>query len=411
MAEKKAINRRGFLKSTVAGATGFLFINYSDAKKTNTSNETKSSKVKFIYRTLGKTGIKLPVISMGVMNAENPNLVRAALDEGIVHLDTAYKYQRGRNEKMIRRVVEGRPRDSYIIATKVPGSVPLPYARGVFPDDEVSRERLTVDFLNRFEISLRRLGLDYVDILYLHNVWTREAALFEPLLNVLKKIKKDGKTRFLGISTHRKEPEVIQAAIDSKIYDVVLTSYNFKQKRLPEVREAIAKAAQAGLGVIAMKTFAGGYLDKEKTKPVNAKAALKWVLQDTNVHTVIPGFTTFDQMKLDLSVMEDLTFTESEKKDLQLEASIKGLYCSGCETCLAQCPQKLPIPEIMRAYMYAYGYRNLGEAQDLLSSLNLKNNPCRDCKTCSVRCAKGFNVSRRILDIVRLQKVPSEFVA
>ncbi len=410
MVDKKSLSRRGFLKTTLAGASGFLFIASADKKRTDISSNSKHSQIKLIYRTLGKTGITLPVVSMGVMNADNPNLVRAALDSGIVHLDTAYSYQRGKNEEMIGKVIKGRPRDSYIIATKVPGSVPLPYAKGVFPDDEVSKERLAKDFLKRFEISLRRLGLDYVDILHLHNVWTREAALFDPLLKILKNLKKDGKTRFLGISTHRKEPEVIQAAIDSKVYDVVLTSYNFKQDHYLEVKEAIAKAAKSGLGVIGMKTFAGGYLDKKKTKPVNVKAALKWVLQDPNVHTVIPGFTTFDQMNLDLSIMEDMSLSDSEKKDLKLEASLQGLYCLSCESCQSQCPRHLPIPDIMRAYMYAYGYRNLEAAQDLLSSMSLDKNICDDCKMCYVKCVKGFNVSKRIHDISRLQQVPSEFI-
>jgi hypothetical protein len=75
-----------------------------------------------IIRTLGRTGLEMPVVSMGVMNADNPNLVREALDSGIVMLDTAHGYQRGRNEQMIGEVIKGRPRDSYILATKVPGS-------------------------------------------------------------------------------------------------------------------------------------------------------------------------------------------------------------------------------------------------------------------------------------------------
>lgn len=249
-----------------------------------------------------------------------------------------------------------------------------------------------------------------MDILYLHNVWRREAALFEPLLKALEKAKKAGKTRFMGVTTHRNEPEVIQAAIDSKVYDVALTAYNFKQDHYLGVRQAIAKASQAGLGIIVMKPLAGGYLDRERKKPVNAKAALKWVLQDPNVHTAIPGFTTFDQMELDLSIMEDLTLKESEKKDLQLGSSMDGFYCQGCETCLSQCPQLLPIPDIMRAYMYAYSYKNLGEAQELLFSLNLPRNVCEECEQCSVSCTKGFNVSKRIKNIARLMDIPSDFI-
>jgi len=77
---------------------------------------------------------------------------------------------------------------------------------------------------------------------------------------------------------------------------------------------------------------------------------------------------------------------------------------------LASCPRALPIPDLMRAYMYVYGYRNLGEAQDLVLSLNLPDELCNDCSTCSVKCVSGFNVSARIGDVIRLRNVPSAFI-
>jgi len=246
------------MKMAATGMAGICLAPSVGAEQTELPAHLKPASRKLIYRTLGKTGITLPVISMGVMNSDNPNLVRAALDAGIMHLDTAWWYQSGRNEEMIGDIVKDRPRDSYVIATKVPGSVPLPYARGVFPDDEVSRATLVDSFLKRVDTSLKRLRLEYVDILYLHNVWTREAVLFESLMEALAKLKKEGKAKFLGISIHRNEPAVIEAAIDSKLYEVVLTAYNFKQDHRLDVQSAIAKAAQAGLGVIAMKTLAGG---------------------------------------------------------------------------------------------------------------------------------------------------------
>ena len=72
-------------------------------------------------RLLGKTGISLPTVSMGVMNSDNPNLVAAALDAGITFLDTAHVYQRGRNEEMLGEVLKDRKRGSFFLATKVPG--------------------------------------------------------------------------------------------------------------------------------------------------------------------------------------------------------------------------------------------------------------------------------------------------
>jgi len=399
----KSMARRDFLKSTVASFGGFFFLAFNGQKQGEKVEDFKPAKKKINYRTLGKTGLKLPVINMGVMNSDNPNLVRAALNAGILLLDTAQTYQRGQNEGMIGEVLKGRPRDSYVIATKA--RLPSDQNTGLYT--EAATEEA---FQKKIDISLKNLGLEYVDIYYHHNVWKRESALYEPILQALEKAKKEGKARFVGITTHRNEPEVIQAAIDSQFYDVILTSYNFKQKHYPEVRKAIAKAAQAGLGVVAMKPLGGRQLMESGQKPIDPVAALKWVLQDTNVHTIIPGFTTFDQMNLDLSVMEDPTLTRSEKAHLQSGFLMAGLYCQGCGKCLNQCPQHLPIPDLMRAYMYVYGYRNLNAAQDLIFSMNLPAQVCADCSQCSVTCLNGFNISGRIRNVVHLREIPSEFI-
>ena len=90
--------------------------------------------------------------------------------------------------------------------------------------------------------------------------------------------------------------------------------------------------------------------------------------------------------------MEDLTLTEPEKMELQKEASLPSLYCQGCRECLGQCPAGLPIPDLMRAYMYVYDYRNLRLAQDLVVSLDLPQTVCGDCVQCPVQCSVGFNV-------------------
>jgi uncharacterized protein len=216
MAEN-VIDRRDFMKSTVAGFGGFFFLASNEKKPEETIMDKTQKKQKFIYRTLGKTGIKLPVISMGVMNSSNPNLVRAALNSGMVLLDTATTYQRGTNEAMIGEVIKERPRDSYVIATKAhpPGN----RSTGLY-----TQEATEEDFQRKIDNSLKNLGLDYVDIYHHHGVLVRESALYEPVLKALEKAKKAGKARFLGISTHTNEPEVIQAAIDSKLYDVILTT-------------------------------------------------------------------------------------------------------------------------------------------------------------------------------------------
>lgn len=407
--------RRDFIRKSVAGLAGAAILPSVLGAEPGTDKK-KEKKGKMIYRTLGKTGLKLPIVSMGVMNADNPQLVRAALDAGIKHLDTAHYYSRGRNERMVGEVIKDYPRDSFILATKArPDTVDREHA----PEGDSIKKETVKSFMDKVDISLKRLGTDYVDILYYHSAKTREHVFDETIITAMQKLKKAGKIRYMGISTHRNEPEVIRAAVESKVYEVVLTSYLFRQKKLAEVEKAIAYAAKAGLGIIAMKTQAGVYWDKERKEPINMKAALKWALQNPNIHTSIPGFNTFDQFETDLSVMEHLPLTAQEKKDLRLDQksqkqalnqAAQGLYCQQCGTCVAQCGKIKEIPTLMRSYMYAYGYKKPAQAHETLHPLDLTGIACTKCPSCSVHCPMGFDVKDKIMDVARLKEVPPEFL-
>jgi predicted aldo/keto reductase-like oxidoreductase len=376
------------------------------AQEETTEKTAEQAKRKVVYRTLGKTGIKLPVVSMGA-RLSAPDQIRAALDAGIVHIDTANSYGQGRHEQAVGEAIKDRPRDSVVIGTKV--YMAMDQKTGLFPKDAGAGP-----FLEKFDQSMERLGLEYVDILYLHDVVRGESALFKPYTDAMKKLKKEGRAKFLGVSTHTNEPEVIRAAAKSGFYDVVLTAYNFQQPHLKEMDEAIAAAAKAGLGVVAMKTQAGAYWDRERTEPINMAAALKWVLNNPHIHTTIPGFANFEEMETDLGVMADLTLTPEEIKDLRLEGPNKraGLFCPQCGDCLTQCDRDVAIPTLMRSYMYAYGYRDLAKAKDAVRELDLSDVACESCDACRVTgCPMGFDVREKVIDIARIRQVPTDFIA
>jgi predicted aldo/keto reductase-like oxidoreductase len=402
------LNRRKFLKSGIAGAAGMVVLS-DEIVGAGPSIRDK----KIIFRTLGKTGIKVPVIGMGVMNANNPALVKAAMDKGITFFDTANSYQNGRNEEMLGLVFKDYPRNSFIIATKIePTGVDL---KTGLPTSATTAE----DFLEKFNTSLKRLRMEYVDILYLHEALSAEMVSFKPIVKVMQQLKKEGRTKYIGVSTHNL-PKIIDAMVDAGTWDVVLTTYNFLNTELiransePPVYNmdnAIKKASDAGLGIVAMKALAGGgFLDKARTKPINTTAAIKWVLSNPNVHITIPGMTSFDQLDLNVRIMEDITLNDQEKKDITIAQTETGLYCISCNNCIPNCRLNLPVPKIMRAYMYAYGYANHELAYTLLTSLSAGDNPCFTCGTCSVTCTKNFNVKEKITDISRLVNVPSDFI-
>jgi len=385
------VNRRNFLKLSVAAGAAFTLPCTDTHAKESVINAKKLPQ-----RTLGKrTGIKVPILSMGVMNADNPSVVRAAYNAGITHFDTANGYQNGRNEEMLGEFFVDKPRDSFILATKV----------GERPSDEAAGR-----FLEKFETSMKRLKMSYVDILYVHSP-TAENVSYAPILEVLDKLKKDKRIKYIGLSTHSNEPGVIDAAVENGNYDVVLTSYNYNQKHHADLNPAIDRAVKAGLGIVAMKTMAGGFLDKEKTKKVNTSAALKWSLQNKNIHTAIPGFTSFDMLEESIEAAMNLKFSKNEKDYFAMTNHVDTLYCQGCDVCHEQCVKGLDIAPMMRAYMYNYGYKNTALAKSVIDELAITGNPCGDCDACSVKCTSGFQIAQKVQDISRLQYVPQDLLA
>lgn len=355
-----------------------------------------------IIRTLGLTGLKVPVVSSGIIPQDLPALIRKLFESGIKHFDSAWDYQNGRNDRMLAEMLKEFGRNNFIISTKV-----------LLPCDEntgqYSKEATTRAFMDQLEVTLTRLGVDCVDILYLHKPPTRAAALNEEMLKGLQQAKAQGKARFLGISNHGNQIEMIDAAIESKLYQVLLLGYNFRQDSL--IKPALARAHDAGLGIIAMKVFAGEYQDKERNKPVNKTAALKWVLQDNLVQTAILTFRTYEDYINYLPVMYSLEMTDKEKQDLEAACLSPGLYCLGCHECRKQCPFNLPVPDLMRAYMYAYGYKSPSMGKKVIHDLRLKESPCKKCNTCRVNCTAGFDIREKVTDIMRLRDIPDEFLA
>lgn len=399
-------NRRKFLKNSLLTVTGAGLASSSFTQILSNKKFEEEDK-KFVYRILGKTGIKVPVISMGTGNTKSSNLVRAALDNGIKLLGTAEAYQEGKNEEMVGSVLKDRPRDSFIIMTSSTDINWLDTRTGIFNSNFDQKTLLkTVDGC------LKRLEVDYIDIYMQAFAATRESVFDKSSSKAMETVKKNGKAKYIGIATHRLEPEAIRAAVDIGIFDMIMTAYNFRKENMEELDDAIQYAAESGLGIIAMKTMAGVYWDKEKENPINTTAALKWVLQNKNIHTTVPDCSNFDHLNQDMAIMANMELTKQEKKDLEppTKKLSSGLYCQQCNTCIPQCPSAIDIPTIMRSYMYAYGYRNLDLARKTLCSTGLESFPCNDCNDCTVKCQVGFDIRSKILDIARLKDIPEDFI-
>ena len=335
------------------------------------------------YRTLGKTGLKVTVVSMGVMNCSNPAVVLRAYDLGINFFDTADCYMWGRNEEMVGKVFAGK-RDKVFIQTKV------------HAHDE-KKMRASV------ETSLRRLRTDYVDLLVWHGLHSPEEVSDARLFEFMTKMKKEGKARFTGFSAHSNMASLLTEAAKSNFHDVALVSYNFTHSR--KLKEAVAAAAKSGIGIVAMKTQAGGY-KKEKMGGLSPhQAALKYVLMDQNVSAAVPGVTTVEEIEECATVM-GISFSERDLNELkQYQSFLQERICTMCGGCVGQCPHGVPQSDLLRVVMYHDGYQNSVLVKEVLGKIeNLQSiRDCSDCSSCAVICRRGLDIqaqmqmARRIL--------------
>lgn len=389
-------NRREFIVKPIVWAGAATVLSQSDLLAQVTPGRPAGPLPR---RRLGKTGITLPIVSMGVMNADVPGILRRAYELGIRHFDTAAGYQEGRNEQMVGAVIKDLGvRDEVIISTK------QPVRNHRRPTTEVKQ-----DFIDGVNASLRRLQMDHVDILYYHSADSADAACAEGPLAALQKLKQDGKARFIGISTH-KTVEVLNAIIPLKLFDVTLVTLNYTMAHDESILSTIARAADSGVGVIAMKTQAGGTVRPDPKLPkqlpaFSQTALLKWVLNHDFVTTAIPGFSTYEHLEQDFTVARSLAYTNEEKAFLADETFAASTeFCQQCGQCRKDCPKQVDVPSLMRAHMYRVQYGNRDMARYTLAQIPPGHGieTCSTCGSCAATCRNTVQIARKIAHLKAL---------
>lgn len=395
MSKKRSdVSRREFLSRTSVGLASVGLGGIASGKAHATPAAQTEGQV--LYRTLGKTGIRVPIVSMGVMNANNPELIPRSYEIGVRLFDTAMGYQEGRNEEMVGSGIEKMGvRDDVIIVTKIPN--PARKSRNqsapVMNDGQIKQK-----FLENAAGCLKRLKTDYVEVLLFHNVTTAEDVHNPGVMEALAQLKKEGKAKFIGVSTHKGQDVVLNEIAGMDFYDVVVCGINFTMADNKALFEAIDNAHGQGIGLVAMKTQGGGR-NRKDLGPINETAALKYVLRSEKFTTAIPGYTNFEHMEQDFSVAYGLDLTPEEKswlsdKSIQMAAG----FCQQCEICLGTCPNGVDIPTLMRTHMYAAQYANFYQARATLDEISedVGLAACSSCTECNARCANAVDIPHAI---------------
>ncbi|GIF75567.1 aldo/keto reductase [Asanoa siamensis] len=211
------------------------------------------------YRVLGRTGVRVSSLALGAMNfgaigrttqAEATAIVDAALEGGINLVDTADAYGAGESEELVGAAIAGR-RDDLVLATKA--SLPM-------GDERNHRGGSRRWLVTALDDSLRRLGVDHVDLFQVHR-WDPDTG-DEETLAALTDLRRAGKIRYFGTSTYPAY-RIVQArwAADAHHLGRYVTeqpSYSILQRGIEA--DVLPVAQEYGLGVLAWSPLASGWL-------------------------------------------------------------------------------------------------------------------------------------------------------
>lgn len=136
-------------------------------------------------------------------------------------------------------------------------------------------------------------------------------------------------------------------------------------------------------------------------KVTNQQALLRWVLDNPNVDTVIPGIASFDHIADDIAVMGTKLGTNDLDVIERYAQEIRNRYCrgiAGCTGCKDQCPYGVAVHELNRCVNYAYGYDDIELARENYRGLprTARVDVCVNCSECVVKCVNGLDLNTTV---------------
>jgi predicted aldo/keto reductase-like oxidoreductase len=366
--KKKDLSRRDFLITAgAAGAGSILFPTSSNASELASSRETLQQ-TRVPTRPFGNTGVDVPILSFGgtIDLVSKQLLLRQALKWGVTYWDTAANYTR--SEEGIGKYFGKNPEDrkKVFLVTK-------------------SAERDSFEMSIALENALKKMNTSYVDLYLVHMLGDIEDLFpYKPIIRWIEEMKKAGKIRFFGFSTHKNMEECMLGAAKLGWIDCIMMSYNYRLMHTDRMKAALDACVKAGIGLAAMKTQAEGQV-KTNTEAelelagrfvqkgfTGAQAALKAVWENPHIATICSQMPNLTILSANVAAALDKTkLTQLDKRLLEQHAreTCSG-YCAGCTwICEAEVDGRVPIGDVMRYLMYSRNYGGDALAKTLYSEI------------------------------------------
>ena len=330
--------------------------------------KTRLGRTNMMVTRLGFGGIPIQRLS----EEDAVAVVRTCQDLGVTFMDTANGYTT--SEERIGKAIAGR-RQGLILATK----------SGARDSEGVERH---------LALSLKNLGVDYIDLYQFHGVSTFDA--LEQVLDpkgcraVVEEARKAGTIRHVGITSH--SLEVAKEAVKSDQFETVMFPFNFITSEPAD--ELLPLAREHDVGFIAMKPMAGGMLD-------NATIAFKYLLQFPEV-VPIPGIEQAWEIEEIVKLYQGpKQMTEEEVAEIRrIRDELGTTFCRRCEYC-QPCPQEIPISTVMNITSFVKRMPPERVFSGGIAAAMERASTCTECGDCEERCPYDLPVREVLAERVR----------
>jgi predicted aldo/keto reductase-like oxidoreductase len=364
---------------------------------------------------LGFGLMRLPRVDGKIDIERLKEMVDLFLEQGFVYFDTAYGYQ-GSEEAIKLALIDRYPRDSYVLATKLPA-----WSAASKKDAE-----------EMFYTSLERTQAGYFDFYLLHNVGAHRAAYFDEyeMWDFLKARKEEGLIKHCGFSFHDKASLLDRVLTEHPEVEFVQLQINYADWENPrvEARLCYETALKHGKPIIVMEPVKGGDLTilppkaEELFRTADPSASLaSWAIRFAasleGVAVVLSGMSSVEQMRDNLSYMTDLKKLDVNEQAIIVQAraeidKVPTVACTACEYCLPECSQNINIPGVFEAVNKYLRYGNVASST-FAYNWNTdghkmgKASLCIECGSCEEVCTQGLEIIEELKNAVELFETQS----
>ena len=365
------------------------------------------------YRKFGKTGLTFSALGLGCMRFPNDakgrldedyavKMIRAAIDGGVNYMDTGWPYHAGRSEVILGKALKDGYREKTAVATKCP--------MGQMRSSE-DFDRVFAEQLNRLQLD----AVDLYMFHGLEQASFDGKVVKYGLLDKMEELRDAGKTKLIGFSFHDGY-DAFMHILDGYNWDFCQIQMNYIDIEYQATLKGLEEAGRRGIAVVVMEPLLGGKLaglkqtalelvDKSKT-PVEWALDFLWNLPGTSV--ALSGMSSLEQLSQNIEYASRSQVGMLTDEDISMLMNVRDAYngqilapCTRCRYCMP-CPADIDIPRAIKAY----NNTATGSYEDAKAyydrQVKTGASQCLHCRKCEGECPQHLPVSELMTKIAEV---------